>query len=166
MAKSQSNFSPADGPAARIATVIATGLGAGLSPVAPGTAGTVVAIPIGYGLLGLSPLLQLVAIALVVAVAIWSAGVAAGRLGVKDPGQVVIDEVAGYLVAVALMPPTWRVLAAAFFFFRAFDIAKPPPCRWAEGLPGGIGIVVDDLFAGLYANLAIRALGATGLFSP
>lgn len=153
----------------RIATALATGLGAGFSPVAPGTAGTLVAVPVGWAMLaatGESPALAVLVLVAASAVAIWSAGVAAERLGLKDPGQVVVDEVAGYLVSIAFLPASWTTLLLGFGFFRLFDIAKPPPCRRAEGLPGGVGIVADDLVAGVYANLAIRAVTWAGIFSP
>jgi phosphatidylglycerophosphatase A len=151
-------------PDRRTLTWIATGFGSGLSPVAPGTAGTLVAIPLAM-LLPAGFFAQAVAIAAVTVLAIWSAGVTAERLGLKDPGQIVVDEIAGYLVTVAFLPATWRTLAAAFVLFRLFDIAKPPPCRWAETLPGGLGIVADDLMAGVYANLVIRILCVSGILS-
>lgn len=160
---------PPDSPLATLATVLATGFGSGLSPVAPGTAGTVVAIPLGYFLtvtLAAGPALQVAAIVAVTAVAIWSAGVTSLRLGLKDPGQIVIDEIAGYLVTVAFLPAGWTTLLAAFVFFRLFDILKPPPCRWAEALPGGLGIVADDLLAGVWANLTIQALCLLKILSP
>ena len=153
---------------AAFASWLATGFGSGFSPVAPGTAGTLVAVPFGYlmtaGLVA-HPIDQFAVLALVALVAIWSAGVTARRFGLKDPGQIVVDEIAGYLVAVALLPPGWLTLAASFVLFRLFDIAKPPPCRWAEGLPGGVGIVADDLLAGLYANLVLRILCISGVLS-
>jgi len=153
---------------ATLATVLATGFGSGLSPVAPGTAGTLVAVPFGYLLLAClagQPLAQCAAVLAASAVAIWSAGVAAPGFGLKDPGQIVVDEIAGYLVTVALLPAGWKSLAAGFLLFRLFDIWKPPPCRQAERLPGGLGIVADDLLAGLYANLTIRILCALGILS-
>lgn len=153
----------------RLATAIATGLGAGFSPVAPGTAGTIVAVPLGWAMLeatAASPSLQLPFLAAVTAVAVWSAGVAATRLGLKDPGQVVVDEVAGYLVTVAFLPASWTTLLAGFVLFRLFDITKPPPCRRAEALPGGVGIVADDVMAGIYANLALQTVTWAGFFSP
>lgn len=152
----------------RVAQWLATGFGAGFSPVAPGTAGTLVAIPPAalIAWLGLGqPVLWFAAIAATTALAIWSAGVAAPLFGLKDPGQIVVDEVAGYFVAMAFLPPTWTALAVSFLLFRLFDIVKPPPCHWAEGLPGGVGIVADDLLAGVYANLTARILCAVGLFS-
>lgn len=156
-------------PAASLATFLATGFGSGLSPVAPGTAGTLVAVPLGYFVtvsLAAGPALQALVITLVIAVAIWSAGVAAPRFGLKDPGQIVVDEIAGYFVALAFLPAGWTTLAAAFVLFRLFDIGKPPPCRRLEALPGGLGIVADDVMAGVYANLVIRLLFFLEILSP
>ncbi len=144
---------------------LATGLGSGYSPVAPGTAGTVVAVPLAALLLTAAAGVQLAILAAAALVAVWSAGVAVARTGIKDPSTVVIDEVAGYLVTVALLPAGWPTLAAGFVLFRFFDITKPPPCRQAEALPGGLGVVADDLVAGLMANLALRALCAAGILS-
>lgn len=167
---SPSRVEPApSSPAASLATVLATGFGAGLSPVAPGTAGTLAAVPLGYLFmvtLAPGPLLQVLGIAALIAVAVWSAGVAAPRFGLKDPGQIVVDEIAGYLVALAFLPAGWTTLAAAFVFFRLFDIVKPPPCRRLEALPGGVGIVADDVMAGVYANLALRLLLGLKILSP
>jgi phosphatidylglycerophosphatase A len=153
---------------ASLATWIATGLGSGLSPVAPGTAGTIAAVVPAIFLARLSPdhaVLQLAIIGAVSAAGIWAAGIAAREFGVEDPGQVVIDEFAGYFVSIALLPPGWTTLVAGFVLFRIFDVTKPPPCRRAERLPGGLGIVADDLMAGVYANLSIRVLCAAGILS-
>lgn len=155
-----------ESPLHRLAVVLATGFGSGYSPFAPGTAGTAVAVPLGALLLATVPgWPQVLVIAAVAAVSIWAAEVAAPVFGLKDPGQIVVDEIAGYLVTVALLPPGWATLAAGFFAFRVFDIVKPWPCRRAEALPGGIGIVADDLLAGVYANLSLRILCASGLLS-
>jgi len=147
-------------PARRLsaALLIATGLGAGWSPVAPGTAGTLVAVP--PALLAartLSPAWYAITTAVLTAVAIWSAHAAAPILGAKDPRPVVIDEVAGYFVTLLFLPPTGATLAAGFLLFRIADVVKPYPARRIESWPGGLGIVADDIVAGLYANLALRA---------
>jgi phosphatidylglycerophosphatase A len=133
-------------------------LGAGRSPIVPGTVGTLASLPLvvaaGYFL----PLPgYLVATAVVIAVSIWSAGVAARVLGAHDPGFVVIDETAGLFVTMIALPITPWMVAGGFFMFRLFDVLKPPPAARAERLPGGTGIVLDDLVAGAYANLALRA---------
>ena len=90
------------------------------------------------------------------AIGVYSAGRAAPEWG-KDPRQVVIDEGVGFLFAVAFLPLGAGTVIAGFFVFRAFDIIKPPPARQLEALPGGWGIVADDIVAGLYSNVVIRS---------
>jgi len=148
-----------------IAHLIATGLYTGYAPVAPGTFGTLVGVviaPLFAGVAAASALAYLVLLGLAIACAIWAAQVAIGIFELKDPRQVVCDEIVGYLVAMAFVPVGWSSLLYAFLFFRIFDIAKPTPCRQAEQLPGGYGVVVDDLAAGVYANLAVRVVLAIG----
>ena len=146
-------------PPPRLATWIATGFGSGYSPVAPGTAGTLVAIPLVAVLAPLavaSPTLYLLTLAASIALAIWSAGLAAVGFGLKDPGQIVIDEVVGLFLTMAFLPATWTNLAAAFLLFRLFDIVKPPPVRWLdENLPGGWGVVLDDVAAGVMGAIVM-----------
>lgn len=133
-------------------------LGAGRSPVVPGTVGTLASLPLAVAAAYLLPLWGYLAVtAAVIAVAIWSAGVAARVLGAHDPGFVVIDETAGLFVTLIGLPVTPWMIAGGFFMFRMFDVLKPPPAARAERLPGGTGIVLDDLIAGAYANLALRA---------
>lgn len=160
-----SQSQPERAAASTIARLLATGFGSGLSPVAPGTAGTLVAVPLALVLLPSGGFAQALVLAAVIAVSIWAAGVAAPLFGLKDPGQIVVDEIAGFFVTVAFLPLTWTTLVAGFFLFRLFDITKPPPCRQAEALPGGLGIVADDLLAGVYANLSIRILCISGILS-
>jgi len=136
---------------------IATGLGSGLVPIAPGTAGSAVAL----GLFWLTtrsglPWLPAAVWALLIVAGFWSASAAARSLGQKDPGAVVIDEFAGQFLALLALPHSWPVLAAGFVLFRLFDITKPPPARRFEALPGATGIMADDLVAGLYANLLLQ----------
>lgn len=147
-----------------LATVLATGFGSGYSPVAPGTAGTLVAIPLAMLMPG-GFLLQAICLAVVIKLAIWSADAVAPTFGLKDPGQIVVDEIAGYLVTVFMLPGGWKVWLAGFVLFRLFDIWKPPPCRRLEAMPGGTGIVADDVMAGLYANFSLRILCASGILS-
>ena len=89
-------------------------------------------------------------------IGVYSASRAAPEWG-KDPRQVVIDEGVGFLFAVAFLPPSAGTIIAGFFVFRAFDIVKPPPARQLEVMPGGWGIVADDVVAGLYSNVVIRS---------
>ena len=100
-------------------------------------------------------------------IAVYTAGSMARSVGhrqgigeAKDPGVVVIDEAIGYLVTVAFLPHGLWTAAAGFFLFRFLDIVKPPPCRWLEKLPGGWGIVLDDVMAGVYGQLVLRLLMA------
>jgi phosphatidylglycerophosphatase A len=100
--------------------------------------------------------LQAFAIVVVVVAGVWSGGVAERHFGRTDPGQVVIDEVAGMLVTLFLNPVGWVGAVAGFLLFRAADIVKPFPARRLERLHGGFGIMADDVMAGIYANLALR----------
>ena len=95
-------------------------------------------------------------------VGIWAGGRVERALGKKDPGVIVIDEVAGMLLAVLLLPRTPVVLLTAFVLFRLFDIWKPFPARESQALTGGLGVMVDDLIAGVYALVLV--LGARALF--
>lgn len=147
-----------------VAKVIATACGAGYSPVAPGTCGTLVTLPLAWALSGL-PLWQFAAIVVVViAIGIWAAGRADAAWGSHDSGRIVIDEVAGYLVTVALVDRSqWIVLAVGFVVFRALDITKPFPIRWLDqNLPGGFGVVIDDVAAGVVGCVIMIALDHFG----
>lgn len=143
-------------PMSRIATWIGTGLGSGYSPVAPGTAGSAVGAVLLFAFAGRDPRVLAVACVMLFFVAVWSAGSVARSLGTKDPGVVVIDEILGMWVSVVGLPLTARNVVIAFFLFRAFDVLKPPPCRALERISGGRGIVLDDVMAGVYANLVLR----------
>ena len=151
------------------AILVATMFGAGRAPIVPGTVGTLAAVPLAVLAERLLPDWGfLVAAAGIALLGVWTSGVAARVMAVRDPGPVVIDEVAGYFVTLLFLPPglwkhPWTVILLGFFLFRAMDIIKPQPARWAEGLPGGWGIVVDDLIAGAYANLILRVLGVLSL---
>jgi phosphatidylglycerophosphatase A len=137
--------------------VAATWFGSGLSPIVPGTAGTLATVPLVLLLwwVGSVPL-HLAVTAVIAIVGLWAAGDPERRYGRKDPGAIVIDETAGYLVATVAFPLTAWHLLATFVLFRAFDIVKPWPAGRLERLPGAYGIMIDDLFAGLYANLLLR----------
>ena len=104
----------------------------------------------------------LLALAVVTLAGIWASHRVELVLGQKDPGLIVIDEVAGMMVSAALVPRTVAVLACAFFLFRLFDIWKPFPAYQAQSLPGGAGVMVDDLIAGAYALLLV--MGARAFF--
>jgi phosphatidylglycerophosphatase A len=134
----------------RIAVGIATVGGAGFSPFAPGTVASVLTVLV----LWLVPFSRAGLIAFFVAVTVvgtWAAERAERLLGSKDPGAIVIDEVAGMTLSVLAFPLTGPVLLAAFVLFRLFDVVKPPPAHASERLRGGIGVMIDDLIAGVYA---------------
>jgi phosphatidylglycerophosphatase A len=142
-----------------VALVIATVGGAGFAPIAPGT----VASALTVALLWLVPFSHVGVVAFFVVVTllgVWAAEHAERALGTKDPGAIVIDEVAGMTLSVLVLPLTLPVLAVAFVLFRIFDIVKPAPARQSQALPGGAGVMVDDLVAGLYALVVVAALRA------
>ena len=139
----------------RLAWGIATVGGVGLTPVVPGTAGSLVALALLF-LIPFRPW-TLACTALVIAgTGIWAAGRKEARLGEHDPRSIVIDEVAGCLIAAFALPQTWKLLLAAFIGFRLLDVIKPYPVRQLQALPGGWGIVVDDLAAGAYTALVLH----------
>ena len=105
--------------------------------------------PAAYGLL----------VALACAAACWVSGIAEEELGRRDDPRIIIDEVVGYWVAVAFLPRSWKLLAAGFVLFRFLDTVKLPPYKSLENLPGGAGVVMDDVGAGIVANLCLRLIG-------
>jgi phosphatidylglycerophosphatase A len=128
----------------------------GRAPVAPGTVASALTV-LALWLLGLSPLALAVLLVAVTVVGVWAADAAERVLGGKDPGAIVIDEVAGMTLSALLVPPTTSALLAAFVLFRLFDVLKPFPANVSQRLRGGLGVMVDDLVAGLYA-LALAGL--------
>jgi phosphatidylglycerophosphatase A len=131
---------------------IALGFGSGLSPAAPGTAGSLAAVALWLAFMQLqpAPALQALVLAVAIAACIWAADWAARQMVLKDPGCIVSDELAGQWLALAVVPLAWPWWLAAFVMFRLFDIVKPWPLPALERLPGGLGIVADDLMAGVY----------------
>jgi phosphatidylglycerophosphatase A len=145
----------------RFALAVATVGGAGYAPVAPGTAGSAVALAV----LWLVPFSRPALVGFFVAVVVlgtWAAHRAEPLIGGKDPGAIVVDEVAGMTLSVLAAPLTPPVLVAGFLLFRVFDVLKPPPAGISQRLPGGIGVMVDDLIAGLYALAIVAGLAAGG----
>jgi len=126
---------------------LALGFGVGAAPHAPGTAGTLLAFPLWWLMSAYRPTELFLVLVLLFLAGVWACGRAARGLGEADPGAVCWDETVAFLLVLALVPqePAWQ--AAAFVLFRAFDVAKPPPARELEGLPGGLGIMADDLCA-------------------
>jgi phosphatidylglycerophosphatase A len=152
----------------KLAVLVATWFGCGYSPAAPGTVGSAAALAVAivlekfagwkpwhFGLLAL----------LILVPSIWAAGVTARVVGRKDPGIVVVDEVIGQWCALAgASLLNWKSYLFAFVLFRLFDIWKPPPVRQLEALPGGSGIVADDVMAGIYAALVLFLAGRFNLY--
>ena len=138
------------------ATLVATGLGSGFSPVAPGTAGSLVGLALFVPLAHRPWPVQLGAAVAVTLVGALAGGRLATLVGRKDPGLVVVDEVAGQWITLLALPLTPIVALSGFLLFRAMDIVKPWPARDLERLPGGWGIMADDVAAGIYAHLLLR----------
>jgi phosphatidylglycerophosphatase A len=145
--------------------LLAFGLGAGLAPKAPGTFGTLLGLPLWWLLRGLDPYAYLGVTAALFAFGCWLCGESARRLGEHDVPGIVFDEIVGFLVtAFPLLPafgpmrlPMWACLAAAFAAFRLFDIWKPWPIRRLDAaVPGGFGIMLDDLAAGIYGAAVLE----------
>jgi phosphatidylglycerophosphatase A len=140
---------------------LATGLGSGFSPRAPGTAGTLLALlPWWLWLRHLPPWHYALVLGCAFALGVWAADWVIGKLGAQDPGVVVIDEFVGLWIALVFAPAGWAWALAGFALFRLFDIWKPWPVRWADrAVHGGLGTMLDDALAGGYAWLALQ-LGA------
>lgn len=138
---------------------LAFGFGTGLSPKAPGTVGTLVAIPLFIIMSSLTTLNYIILLLLIIIFSVYIAGESARRLGIHDHGGIVIDEICGYLVTMLFAPSEWLWIIVGFALFRLFDIAKPWPIRSIDQrLGGGLGIVLDDLMAGIYALLSLQLL--------
>jgi phosphatidylglycerophosphatase A len=139
------------------AHAIALGGGAGLAPVAPGTAGTLLAWPLGW-LIGayLPPPAFLALAGVLFLLGVWACGATGRDLGVSDHGAMVWDEIVAFLLMLAILPRELAWQLAAFVLFRAFDIGKPPPIRWLERrFRGGFGVMIDDILAAGYALLVL-----------
>jgi phosphatidylglycerophosphatase A len=130
----------------------------GYAPVAPGTFGTLGAIPLYLALSRLAPGGYLAVTAALVALGAVAAQRAGRYWGVADASPIVIDEVAGYLVTLALVPFSWQAVAAGFVLFRIFDVLKPWPASAFDRMKNGFGVVMDDVAAGVWAWAAIAAL--------
>jgi phosphatidylglycerophosphatase A len=143
----------------RVGVFIATCAHVGYAPVAPGTFGSVVGLGIYYLVRRqASTAVELGTIAVIVVIGLWSATEAEHHFGGIDPGPVVIDEVIGMLITLALHPVNVAGAILGFFIFRVLDVVKPWPARRLEHLPGGFGVVLDDVMAGIYGNLLMWGL--------
>jgi phosphatidylglycerophosphatase A len=145
----------------RLALLLATWWGVGYCPIAPGTAGTLAAIPF-FLLLRLLPLYGYLPCVLGIGlVACWAAGEAERIFQEQDSKRIVIDETVGFFITMTALPPTWPYLIGGFCLFRCFDILKPPPIRLIERkVTGGYGVVLDDVLAGIYAHISLRIIAA------
>jgi phosphatidylglycerophosphatase A len=142
----------------KIALILSAWFGAGLLPLAPGTWGTLFGLPLVGLMSRLSVFYAGAFLGLFVVLAIWSSHSCREWFQEDDPSEIVIDEVAGLLLALFLLPLSGVGLFGGFLLFRVFDILKPFPIGRVEKLRGGFGIVADDLVAGLYANLCLRLI--------
>lgn len=147
--------------------LLATGGYVGYIPVASGTFGSLIAMPLFLAFDALrttSVPLYLLTYVASVAAACWIAGLADQYLQEHDSHKIVIDEIVGYIAATLFFTPTWSHALAAFFIFRALDVIKPFPAGYIDAhMPGGAGVVLDDVVSGIYSNLALRVLIAIGL---
>jgi phosphatidylglycerophosphatase A len=141
------------------AHIVALGFGAGLAPFAPGTAGTLLAWALGWALGGLHPGLVFSTAAVFFVIGLWACEVTGRHLGIADHSAMVWDEVAAFLLVLAIVPNELAWQAAAFVAFRFFDIAKPPPIRHFERrFGGGFGVMFDDLVAAAYTLVLLAAV--------
>ena len=143
----------------RLAVAVATAGYIGYFPIASGTVGSAGGLLLYALLLPLHSItVDLTVIVVLCAVGVWAGTTAEQYFGGIDPGPVVIDEVVGMLVTMLFVPPGWAAAIAGFLLFRLFDVIKPYPSSRFEHLPGGWGVMADDVMAAIYANLALRGL--------
>lgn len=160
----------------RLAIFIATGAFSGYSPIASGTVASLWGIFLVLLLIMLPSAWYLPLVLIILIISVWASDKSEPEFNQKDPHEIVIDEIACYPIAAAFMPLgapyflelnrwalfTW--LACAFLLFRFFDIYKPPPAHKLQELPGGWGIVIDDVFAGIYALIVMQIFGRLILY--
>jgi len=138
---------------------LAFGFGSGLSPKAPGTAGTLAAVPILYLMSFLTSVEYLIVLSMIIVAGVWLCGQSSKMLGVHDHPGIVWDEFAGLFVTMIAVPVTWGTVLAGFILFRLFDILKPWPIGWLDKkISGGLGIMLDDLVAGALALSILQLL--------
>ena len=141
------------------AVLIATGCGIGYLPIAPGTWASLISLPLAWLIAQNFGQVGLAAAALgALIVGIWASGTIERLRGEKDPSSVVIDEIAGQWFALTVVAPDLLLYGAGFVLFRIADIFKPWPVSWAESLPGGFGVMMDDVLAGIYAGIGVYLL--------
>ena len=142
----------------RLGVFVATCGYVGYAPVAPGTFGSAVGLAVYALVRTAGPLAEVIAIAVLFAIGVWSANEAERHFDKIDPGPVVLDEVVGMLITLALLRVNLTGAIVGFFLFRALDVFKPWPSGRFERLPGGLGVMADDGMAAVYGNLAMRVL--------
>lgn len=143
--------------------LLSLGFGSGLAPVAPGTFGTLAAIPLYLLAAGLALPWYLLVIVVAFAVGVFICGFTARALGVHDHPAIVWDEVVGYLIGMTAVSLSWQSLCLGFVLFRLFDILKPWPIRWLDRyVKGGLGIMIDDVLAGVFAGICLWLLQLNG----
>jgi phosphatidylglycerophosphatase A len=143
-----------------VALALATSLGVGYVPFAPGTFGSAAGLLFWY-LLPHSTTVQLIAIVAVFVAGSWAGGIAERHFGGTDPAPVVIDEVMGMWITLFMIPVGWQGALIGFLVFRAFDVFKPYPANRLEALPGGVGVMADDGMAAIYSNIVLRGIVLT-----
>jgi len=149
----------------KIILLIATGFFSGKIPFAPGTFGTIVALPFALLFLIIPSYLHAIYVTCFILAAIYFADKAQKIINKKDPGCIVIDEIAGYVVALSIVPVTLNYLCIGFCIFRFFDILKPAPAKYFEdSFSGGAGIVLDDIMAGILTAFILRIIYFSGIF--
>lgn len=143
---------------------VAFGFGTGLSKIAPGTAGTLLAVPIYWLLMKLGTPIYIMVVLISAVVGVKVCDVASDRLGVHDFSGIVWDEIVGLWITMIAVPVSLPLVIAGFFLFRFFDIAKPWPINWLDQqVSGGLGIMADDVLAAVYANLCLQAIIFSGV---
>jgi phosphatidylglycerophosphatase A len=143
------------------ALLLSSWFGSGLMPVAPGTSGTLAALPLLIIINYFGTVPSVISLIVIIPLAVWTSNISQKLLGKDDPSEVVIDEAAGFFVSVFLLPYSWSTFILGFTLFRVFDILKPFPIGIIDRkVKGGIGICLDDIVAGIYANICVRIIQA------
>jgi phosphatidylglycerophosphatase A len=145
----------------KTALLLSSWFGSGLMPIAPGTFGTLAAVPPAIIIYYFGTVPSVISLIVIIPLAVWTSNVTQKLLGKDDPSEIVIDEVAGFFVTVFLLPFSWLSFTLGFLLFRVFDILKPFPIGIIDKkIKGGTGIVLDDIVAGIYANICVRVVQA------
>ena len=141
----------------QIILFVAQGAYSGKAPFAPGTAGTLVGVLLYLVVRDLATMYYILLTCLVCIVGTWASGRAEIILDSTDSPSIVIDEITGFLVAMFMVPPSWGFIVSGFILFRVLDIVKPWPLKRLQDLHGGLGVMLDDVGAGIYTNLILQA---------